>query len=186
MAVQIPRLRLTVDQYERINEAGIWGETQRVELIDGEMMEMSPVGGPHVWCVNRLGVLLAKADRGDLIISTQNPIRLTNYSEPQPDVAWVRWREDIDYSIPPLAQDVALVIEVADTTLGYDRDVKMPLYAEAGIPEALLVRLNEKRITHYVQPQNGEYLVQTDYHPGQIIHLHTIRGVTLLVDEVLG
>lgn len=186
MAVQLPRLRLTVEQYERINEAGIWGEQQRVELINGEMIEMSPVGGPHVWCVNRLGALLVRANQEDLILSVQNPIRLTNDSEPQPDVAWVRWREDLDYSIPPLAQDVALVIEVADTTLGYDRDVKMPLYAEAGIPEALLVRLNEKRITHYVQPQNGEYRVQHDYHPGQMVHLQTIPGVALAVDDVLG
>src|ERR671938_544657 len=141
MSVQVAKRCFSVDEYYRMGEAGILTEDDRVELIEGEIIEMSPIGSRHAACVNRLNTLLGRHLRQTAIVSVQNPIRLDAYSEPEPDVALLRPRADYYESGHPTPADALLIVEVADTSADYDRIIKLPLYAKAGIPEAWLVDL---------------------------------------------
>ncbi len=132
-AAQPAQRRSTVADYERMGEAGILHENDRVEPINGEIVEMSPIGAPRVTCANRFNRLLVQQFGARATVSVQNPVRLSGDSEPQPDFAVLR---DPDFSGVPSAADVLLVTEVFDTTLPYDRRVKLPLYAAAGISES--------------------------------------------------
>ncbi len=122
----------TVDTYQRLGELGILGEDDRVELIDGQVVEMSPIGDRHASCVRRLNGLFARQLLDVAVIDVQNPVVLGRRDAPQPDVTLLVPRADA-YPHHPRAQDILLVIEVADTTVAYDRDVKLPLYARVGI-----------------------------------------------------
>ncbi len=134
----VQRRKLSLDEFHSMGAAGILKEDDRVELIEGEMIEMAPIGTRHLAKVNRLSRMLSLAAGKEAIVSTQNPIALPPQNEPQPDIALLKARAD-DYEVSlPTAADVLLVIEVADTTLAYDRDVKIPIYARHGIPEVWL------------------------------------------------
>lgn len=149
--------RFTVAEYHRMAEAGILGEDSRVELIRGQIVDMAPIGAPHHGMVNRLTRLLPGILSGRGILSVQNPVRLDDGSEPEPDVAVLKPRAD-DYQTatagPP---DVLLLIEVADTSLDDDRGIKVPLYAENGIAECWIVNLLDRVVEVYRQPRNGSY-----------------------------
>lgn len=132
MTVQVQRRRFTVDQYHQMAEAGVLTEADRVELIAGELLEMSPIGRRHAACVNRLTRLFTSLLGESAIISVQNPIALSVHSEPQPDMALLRPRADFYASGHPGPEDVWLVVEVAETSPEYDRQIKMPEYASAG------------------------------------------------------
>jgi Uma2 family endonuclease len=132
----------TVDEYHRMAEAGIRGEDERVELIEGRIVEMNPIGSAHAWCVNRLTWIFA--GRPDVRVSVQNPVRLDRGSEPEPDLVVLRADAPQDRPLGP--SDVLLVVEVADSSLGYDRQVKAPLYARAGIPELWIADLGGDRV----------------------------------------
>src|SRR5579871_3101296 len=150
------RLFTTAD-YHRMGEAGILGEDDRVELIDGEIRNMSPIGWTHVVIVNSYVALLsAQADKL-VIVSVQNPVQLSDKSEPQPDVALWRYREDNYRKAPPTPADVLLLIEVSDTTLAYDRQEKLPRYAQAGIPEVWITNIDGEAIERYSEPQGNQY-----------------------------
>ena len=185
MAVQVERVRFTVDDYHRMAEAGILSEDDRVELIDGEIVRMSPIGNRHAWCVRRLVQLLTRRT-GDheAIVDSQNPIRLGPYSEPQPDVVVLRFREDY-YPEHPTPTDVLLVIEVADTSLAYDRQVKLPLYAQAGIPEVWLVDLTGDAIERHSEPSEGGYRRVERVGRGETLVSLSLPSLTLRVDDVL-
>jgi Uma2 family endonuclease len=131
--MEVKRRRFTVHDYHRMGEAGILHEDDRVELIEGELVEMTAIGTRHFSCVNRLNRLLVMHVGDDAIVSVQNPVRLNEYNEPQPDLAVIRPR-DYKESLP-MPEDVLLLIEVSDSTLAYDRGVKLTLYARAGIRE---------------------------------------------------
>lgn len=165
---QIRRHRLTVQQYHRMGAAGILREDARVELIQGELIDMTPIGSKHAGKVNRLQAVLSHALRHRAIVSVQNPVILSTESEPQPDVMVLKIREDFYESSHPRPQDVLLLIEVVDTTERYDREVKVPLYARHGIPEVWLLDLQEERLEVYHGPEGGEYL-HVDFHrSGQV------------------
>jgi len=132
----VSRWKFTVDEYARMAEAGILGEDDRVELLEGEIVEMAPIGPPHAGCVNRLTRLLTSRLGDRAVVGVQNPIRLGSLSEPQPDLTLLRPRRDLYSEGHPEADDVLLVVEVASSTSAFDRQVKMPLYAQAGIPQA--------------------------------------------------
>ncbi len=134
----VHRRKLSIDEFHRIGAAGILGEDDRVELIDGEMIEMAPIGTRHLSKVNRLARMLSLTVAQEAIVSTQNPIALPPQNEPQPDIALLKPRADDYEGSLPAAADVLLIIEIADTTLAYDRDVKIPIYARHGIPEVWL------------------------------------------------
>lgn len=132
--VQVARRRFTVHEYHRMAKAGILHEDDRVELIDGEPIEMAAIGTRHLTCVNVLNRSLVRSVGDEAIVSVQNPVRLYEYGEPQPDLAVIRTR-DYRESLPT-PEDVLLLIEVSNTTLAYDRGIKLPAYARKGIREA--------------------------------------------------
>jgi Uma2 family endonuclease len=158
MALEIARYHFTVSDYARMRETGILAEDDRVELIDGEVRVMSPIGPLHAAIVKRLNILLMKCAPSNVIISVQDPIQLNDNSEPQPDLAIVVYRSDFYADAHPAAKDVLMVIEVSDSTLDYDRDEKVPRYAAALIAEAWIVDLQHQTIERYTQPRHGKYL----------------------------
>ena len=185
-AVAIPRHRFTVDDFARLGEAGIFTEDDRVELIDGEIRDMTPIGQPHAWIVNRLTrrLVLRLADRA--YVSVQNPLRLDGHTEPQPDLVVARGGEN-DYADRHLvAGDVLLVIEVADSSLRYDRAEKMPRYARSGIPEAWLVDVTDRAVTVYTAPGAGGYVSEQVFRPGAEIASTRVAGLRVTVDEIFG
>ncbi len=135
MAAQVARRMFTTDEFHRMAAAGILSEDDRVELIDGEIVQMSPIGSPHASCVDRLTALFVRRFGRRAIIRVRNPIVLSRHSEPQPDLAVLKLRTDFYAEKHPGPSDVLLVVEVADTSADYDRLTKVALYARAGIPE---------------------------------------------------
>lgn len=149
MALPVSRRRFTVDEYERMADAGILAEDDRVELVGGEIVEMAPIGPAHAGCVKRL-LRLFTALLGDrAMVSVQDPVRLGVDSEPQPDIALLRPRSDFYSTRHPEPADVLLVVEVAMASASYDRLVKLPLYASAGLPQAWLVDLESRSLEIY-------------------------------------
>ncbi len=184
MAAQVQHWRFTVDDYHRMAEAGILSEDDCVELIDGEVVHMSPIGGRHVGCVNQLTWLLSQQLGDDLRLSVQNPIRIDEFSEPEPDLAVIRARQ---YgSELPSAADVLLLIEVADTSLEFDHRVKLPLYARAGIAEVWLVDLPAETVERHTEPSHNGYRQTTRIHRGDKISSTSLPTIELDVDAILG
>jgi Uma2 family endonuclease len=146
-ADSLRRHRLTVADYHQMAEAGILGPDDRVELIAGEVLDMSPIGSLHAAVVAAVAEYFSRVAAGKLTVWSQNPIRLDDLSEPQPDIALVRPRPDFYATAHPAAADVLLVVEVAETSLAYDLDVKVPLYARHGIPEVWVIDA-ATRVTH--------------------------------------
>lgn len=186
MVVNLAKHHFTVSEYERMGETGILVPDARVELIEGEIIEMSPIGSRHAACVKLLSRILNKqvGDKG--IVSTQDPIRLSDFSEPQPDVAVLRFHADYYRDGHPRPEDVLLVIEVADTTIDYDRRVKMPLYARAGIAEALIFNLSEDQVEYFSKPQAEGYREHSILKRGQQFSSAIVSGLTLDVQAILG
>ena len=185
MALHLLKGPFTVDAYQRLAELGVLREDDRVELIDGQVVEMSPIGGPHASCVRRLNHLFGRHRLEGAMIDVQNPVVLDDHSAPQPDLALLKLRPD-GYPEHPRATDTLLIIEVADTSLAYDRDVKMALYARAGIPEAWLVDLPADRIDVYRDPVGGQYATVRSVSRGAVLTALHFPDVTLGVDEILG
>ena len=153
----LQRHRLSVADYDRMAQAGILGEDDRCELIEGEIIDMTPIGLGHVSCVNRLNQLFATHAAGKAIVSVQNPIRLNAQSEPQPDIAVLRYRDDFYRDFHPTPEDVLLIVEVADASLRYDREIKLPLYARHGIPEVWIIDLQNGRVEIFRGPEGDRY-----------------------------
>ena len=183
MRIAIERYQFTVSDYERMGEIGILTEDDRVELIAGEIVRMSPIGHRHVGCVNVLVDLLADVVRREAVISVQNPIRLSDDSQPLPDIALVR-RDTFSHKVPA-ASEVLLVIEVADSSREYDRTTKLPRYAAAGIPEAWLVDLANDVIERYSEPHNRNYRAAMFAHVGESLTSTVIPALTISADLVL-
>jgi Uma2 family endonuclease len=184
-----PRLktfRLNVSQYHQMSEAGIFSENDKVELINGEIIEMSPIGRRHTACVNRLNSVFSQLLGNKVIIAVQNPIILNNLSEPEPDIALLKPRADFYESGHPQPQDIFLLIEVADSSLEYDRDVKIPLYATSGISEVWLVDIYEQVIIVYRYPsENGYSDIQT-FSRGEKLSIQAFPEINLVVNDILG
>ena len=184
--VQVTRHRFTVADYERMCQAGIFSENERLELVCGEVIQMSPIGERHAACVAILTQLVTLRLQRSALVWVQNPLRLDEYSEPQPDLAVLKPRDAHYRTSKPTPDDVLIVIEVSDSTLEYDRKVKMPLYAGAGIAEAWVVNLPEERIEVYGGPAGGEYRTVRSYARRQKLQSHTLAPLRLSVSKVLG
>jgi Uma2 family endonuclease len=141
MATEPVRHRFTVDEFLAMDESGLFAPDQRLELVDGEVIEMTPIGTRHAAAVARLNLEFTEALVRRAIVWTQSAIRLDGLNMPQPDVVLVRWRADFYRDRHPQPEDVLLLVEVSDTTRRWDRRVKRPRYAAAGIPEMWLVDL---------------------------------------------
>lgn len=186
MSVQIARHSFTVEEYERMGEAGILSPDERVELIEGEIIEMSPIGERHAACVARLNQVLSMTLQGRALLWVQSPLRLDDRSEPQPNVMALRPREDFYAQSLPTPADVLLLIEVSDTTLEYDRQVKLPLYARAGVPEVWIVNLQDERVETYAAPAGGAYQFSHAAARGEEVAARGVDGLRLAVAAILG
>ena len=149
--------RFTVEEYHRLAEFGVLHEDDRVELLNGQIIEMMPIGPFHGGSVNWLGKIFHGLDRDRWITSTQNPVRLGPHDEPQPDLLLLRPRPDFYRAQHPTPADVFLLVEVSDSTLLIDRAEKLPVYARSGIPEVWIVNLPERFVEIYREPTGGGY-----------------------------
>ena len=186
MSAQLEPRRFNVAEYYRMAKAGILKPDDRVELIEGEIIKMSPIGSPHAACVSRLVRFLSRAIGETAILSAQNPVRLDDFSEPVPDVALLKPRKDYYAARHPMPADVLLIIEVADTSLLKDRNIRVPLYARAGMTEVWLVNLPKESIEVYSESQNGKYRKCQKYKRGETVKSPTVKGLSLTVNEILG
>ena len=182
MALQLTRHRFTVAEYYRMAAVGILHEDAQVELIEGQVVDMPRMCGPRIRALNRLGMLFT-CELDDAITQIRSPIRLDDYTQPVPDLALLRAETD-DYPAAP--SDVLAVIEVADTTLLYDQDVKVPLYARAGIPEAWIVDLNCPAVLVHRDPSPDGYCTVFTVQGDQPIAPLTFPDFTLTTRQMLG
>jgi len=158
------RHRFTVDEYHRMGEAGIFSEDDRVELINGEIVEMTPIGSQHAGLVRRLDRWLQRWIGDEVLVSAQQPVKIATDGEPVPDIAILRPRADDYTGSHPTPEDTLLVIEVADTSGVYDRNVKRRLYAEGGVPEYWVVDLPNASVAVFRTPRGGDYVEQREHH----------------------
>lgn len=153
----VQRRLFTVSDYYKMAEAGILSPDDRVELIRGEILKMSPIKSQHAGVINKLVKMLIRQLDDRATVAGQNPLHISKFSEPEPDIIVARFREDEYVERHPRPEDVFLLIEVADSSLAFDRKAKTPLYAQAGIPEYWIVNLNDRQIEIFRSPAEGEY-----------------------------
>ena len=179
-----PRL-FTIDDYFAMAEAGILGPEERVELIDGVVITMPPIGNPHNASVDKSNrnLVISVGTRG--IVRTQGSIALNDRSMPQPDLVLLRERDDFYSSQRAGPQDILLLIEVSDSSADYDRNVKLPRYAEAGIPEVWIAVIPEGVVEAHTEPAGGRYTQMRTFRPGDTISPGCFPDIALSVDEIL-
>jgi Uma2 family endonuclease len=178
--------RFSVDEYHQMAAAGILTEDDPVELIEGAIVEMPPMGSRHAACVSRLDRLLNALVGDQAIVRAQLPVRIDAHSEPEPDLALAGARVDFYGSAHPLPGDVLLVIEVAESTVGYDRTMKAPLYARAGIAEYWLIDLHGERVDVHRDPAEGSYRTVRVFRRGERLTIEALPSVAIQVDAILG
>ncbi len=182
----LPHRKFTVEDYHRFIEIGIFKPEERLELWEGEFVEMSPIGKRHAGTVSALSDMLMGYLQQNALVWSQNPIVLNDFSEPQPDVCLLKRRDDFYRQVSATANDVLLTIEVSDSTVKYDRDVKFPKYAENGIPEAWLIDLENDRIEIHTQPTKNGYRLVKILHRGDIAESTVFEEIKIAVDDILG
>lgn len=182
----VTRRPLTVAEYHRMGEVGILNEDDRVELIEGELIAMSPIGSEHSGTVNAFNQCLVEAIGRRGIVSVQNPVQLDDLSEPQPDFAVLKPRADFYRRATPRPTDVLLIIEVADSSLAYDRNVKRSLYAKHGIPEFWIVNLTAGEIEVCRTPENGQYASVSAVRRDGVLEPQSLPGAVIPVAALLG
>ncbi len=184
MTLNLQRRLLTVDEYQKMGEVGILTPDDRVELINGEIIKMSPFKSKHTSVVKKITALLYRLVADQMIISVQDPIRLNQHSEPEPDIALLKLSKDFYAKRHPGPKDVYLIIEVSDSTLEKDRTVKLELYAKAGIKEYWIVNLIENQIEVYKSPKADKYKLRELIGKNDNI-IFPKTEVTVKADEIL-
>ncbi len=157
MSLTLPRKKFNLEEYYQIMNAGVLAEDTSTELIRGEIFEMSPIGFRQASCVNKLNRIFSRELGNYGIVSVQNPIELSNNSQPQPDLVLLKPRDDFYSTRHPLPDDILLLIEVADSSIEYNRSLKLPLYAESKISLVWLIDLNQNYLEVYSHPQENYY-----------------------------
>ncbi len=185
MAVELKRRRFTVREYHQMAEAGILGEDDRVELIDGEIVEMTPMGRRHAECVDRLNELFVQMFRDSARVRVQSPITLGRRSEPQPDLALLQRKPGFYASGHPTARDVFLVVEVSDSSVEPDRREKVPFYARNAVPEVWLVDLKQATVTVYQDPIPGGYRIARVFRRGEQVAPAAFPDRSIAIAEIL-
>jgi Uma2 family endonuclease len=185
--VELKRRRFTLEEYHRMGEVGIFHEDDRVELIEGEIVEMSPIGRLHAATVDRIANVFSRRLGERAIVRVQNPIVFTNLvSEPQPDVTLLVPLADFYASGHPGPSDILLVVEVMDSTVAYDHGVKLRLYARAGVAEVWLANVNTHRIEGYRQPGPEGYGESRVFQEDERLSIQAFPDVTFTARELLG
>ncbi len=181
---QPSRHRFTVDQFHTMIEAGVFTEDDRLELVDGEIVEMSPIGSPHATCVRKLTNLLVRLSES-IIVDVQNPLSLSESSEVYPDLLVLKYQDNFYADHIPNAKDAHLVIEVSDSTLFYDRTVKLPHYAAAGVAEVWIVNLNAERVLVHRDPLDGVYGRVEEVKRGGKLNVMALGSLELDLADIL-
>jgi Uma2 family endonuclease len=182
--VQLLRKKFTVTDFQQMAESGIIKDQDRFELIEGELIDMGKIGTKHAAYVDRLNDLLRDKFGKRVLVRSQNPVELNNYSQPQPDLAIVTRKADYYETRHPQPDEIFLLVEVADSTLELDREIKVPLYAQSKIIELWLVDLNQQAIAVYRQPHFNHYQEQAIFTPGQTISPVLFPDVIIEVSEI--
>jgi len=185
--VQMPALplaRITTAKYHALIRSGAFTEEDRLELIDGYLVQKMSIGSLHAGVVKALNFLLSRRIGDRAIVAVQDPISINEYSEPEPDVVIAKFREDFYKNAHPEPADVLLVIEVADTSLTYDRTAKIPLYAAAGIAESWLIDLSSHQVTVFSRPDGAAYLQSQVYGVGDSLQVPGFSDVQVTVAEL--
>jgi Uma2 family endonuclease len=185
MQAVIERRTFTVDEYHQMAETGILTEDDRVELINGEIITMSPINSPHAGSVKRINALFTKLFAEEAIISVQDPLVVGDFSEPEPDIMLLKPQDDFYASAHPQASDVFLLIEVAASSVQIDRQVKLPVYASAGVPEVWIVNLPDHQIELYRSPMNNYYQAKEVAKGNQTITVPHFR-LSITAQDLLG
>ena len=186
MAIVNPTKHLTnLDEWRRLGEANIFPPESRLELINGEILEMAPIGFNHSGHLNRINKLFAGLIPHDVILSVQKPLQLGDLSEPEPDFMLLKPNADFYSSRHPNANDVLLLIEVADSSLTFDQNQKLRLYALHGIPEYWLLNLNDSSLEVYRKPNGEVYAEKTTLRAGDILTLSQPPEISLSIADIL-
>ena len=178
------RHKLTVADIYRMLDANVLHEDDRVELIDGELLDMAPIGEDHAATVDVFNNALVLACGDRAIVRVQSPVRLDDLNEPQPDFAVLRLRPDRYRKGHPGPADVLLLVEVADSSLRFDRRVKLPLYARFGIPEVWIADLQRRMLETHRTPVNGVYADTAQHKPDERVSLALLPEATLVLAGV--
>lgn len=186
MSVQLQRRLFTVKEYHLMSETGILSEADRVELIEGEIIQMAAIGTRHATSVRRLNRVFHRLPEDRVIVDVQNPVQLSERTEPQPDVVLLKFRDDDYQTAHPVPSEVLLLVEVADSTVDNDRDVKIPIYARSLIQEVWLVDLVENCLEVYRQPTPNGYSLILKFYPSQEVAPIAFPDFTVSVDWIVG
>lgn len=182
----VARRLFSVEDYHRMGEAGVFGPEDRVELLGGEIVAMSPIGSKHAACVKRLARLFSVRLGDRAIVSVQDPVRLDPRSEPEPDVALLQPRADFYGAGHPAPKDVLLLVEVSDSTQEYDRGQKLPAYARAAVAEVWIVDLPGQIVEVYRAPRADGYGHARSFRRGEFLVPSAFADARIGVDEILG
>jgi Uma2 family endonuclease len=186
MQVDTHKKLFTVAEYYRMAEVGILKPDDRVELIDGEIIEMSPIGDRHAGCVNRANYLFTSKLGTRAVVSVQNPLLLSEFTEPEPDIVILKPRADYYAGKKMRAEDALLVVEVAETTLSFDRRVKTPRYGAAGVPEVWIEDLRNDVLLVFRDVTDAAYKTSLRLRRGETIAPVTMPDVIFSVEDLLG
>ena len=186
MSLSLITRKFTVEEYEKMATEGIIKPDEKVELIRGEIIKMSPMGTRHAACIARLTQLLYRKFGDLILLGVQNPIRLNNNSQPEPDLSLLIPRADFYVAAYPCPQDIYLIIEVSDSTLDYNRYTKIPLYAEANVQEVWIINLKEEYVEVYRHPLHGSYQNIQKYYRGESVFIESFPDIEFTIAEILG
>lgn len=178
--------RFDVDEYQWMGRVGILRHDEHVELIEGVIVQMSPIGSVHMACVDRFTQRFVSRIGERAIVRVQGAVRLSDRSEPQPDIALLRWRDDFYQDRPARVEDIFLIVEVADSSLAYDLGLKLSMYARAGIEETWVADLPHQRLLAFSRPVDGSYQDRRVIMPGESIAPQSFPDVALTHAEIFG
>jgi len=176
----------TVDEYDQMQALGLVSEGVRTELIKGEIIEMGLMRSRHAAAINRVGLRMGSAVEEKALVRVQLPLRLNAYNEPQPDLTFVKVRRDFYESRHPGANDVFLVVEISDTSLDYDRDIKVGVYADARIPEFWVLDLPGSALLVFRGPARGDYKTFLRFQHGDTVSILAYPEIEIAVSDLLG
>lgn len=185
MVTTATRYLFSVEEFERMVEAGVLREDSNVELIRGEIIQMAPVGNRHGMCVTTIDEILRPQVAGTAIIWLQTTVRLPPDSAPQPDLALLRAKPGSYWHGSPQPEDILVAMEISDTTLNYDLHTKVPLYAERGIPETWVWDLPGRRVHRFRRPEVGRYRESAILGPDEVLEAGALPGVRIPVGDTL-
>ncbi len=178
------RLRFTVDEYYKMIELGMLKDYEKAEIIEGELIQKMPIGDRHAAAVDFLNRFIIKSVSDDVLVRIQNPVRLSDYDEPEPDITLADLTK-YDGRRHPQSAEILLLIEVSDSTLKYDRNTKLVLYAEAEIPEVWIVNLPNDIIEIHTKPNSGIYQLTKIFKRGETVESEVLPDLRLEVDKIL-